>query len=752
MKKNVRFFVSILSVLLIINFVLPPVNMNAAAEEKAKSSVRVAVLNTDCSLDQNSYDSTVKILKSYGIDTNKISPREIASGKLDKFNVLIITGDDAEAEAEALGEEGCSAIEKFVKGGGGYIGISSGASLAAEGYDEATSNLLLVNANVADAEHLSRGSGDVQVKITDSSDPIMQGYSGVITVQFTNGPILQGAQDANIAPYKQLASYVSDVHQNEDAQAGIMPGSSAVTASVYGDGRCVLYSFHPELTEGLEMMLVQGTLWAVRSDTNEFPLKLKNTQDVKVKGAWLWGSTVYDLGPDGAKIITDQMKQYGFTDIFLLVKGTNGQVGYDSKIALQVAHPDRDVLKEVTDEAHKKGIRVHAWLCIDCDAAWAKAHPEDMMVNLKKGPDPSGNRISPLSPAYRQYTESLIKEVVQNYDVDGIHLDYIRYPHAAYGFNENYEVAEAKKLGINLDRVKDLLTKTYYQHTDTNGSYYGDNVSIFEAYDRRDKDVVGWFNLRRNAVDSFAEEIKNVVKSANPQIKYSASLMPEGAYNSDFLTAQNDSRTFAEVHYGQDYNDAAIIYDFVAPMLYWNDYGKSSQWADVLYKNTVDIFGKNRVLAGMQAYSPTKSSDLSNAVNYVRQTGEGGLAFFRFGTFGLSSIEMKDIGHKESVMDVTMTDPLNTDNTKNVDITKVEIGMKGGLTVKKVLGGIDGCNVSLSADGKTIIVTGTPCIAQNGTIKISAVVDGENDTGREPAQVRFYVTSSYSEVRVYNQY
>ena len=752
MKRHLKFFISIVTAVLVINFVLPPGSADAAAEEKAKSSVKVAVLNAGSSADQNSYNSTLKKLKSYGINANGISPKEIASGKLDKFNVLIVTGEGDGAQSEALGKDGCSAIEKFVKGGGGYIGISSGAFLATEGYIGSNSGLALVNAKAADTEHWNRGSGDVQVKITNSSHPIMQGYSGVITVHYENGPVLQQAQDANIPTYSQLASYVSDVHQNEDAKTGIMPGSSAITASDYGDGRCVLFSFHPELTEGLDRMLVQGVLWTAKTDTSEFPLKLKDTQDAKVKGTWLWGSTVYDLGPDGAKIITDQLKEYGFTDIFLLVKGTSGSVTYNSNIALQVAHPDRDVLKEVIDEAHKKGIRVHAWFCIDCDNAWAAAHPEDLMVNVKKGPDPSGNRISPLSPGYRQYTESLIKEVVQNYDVDGIQLDYIRYPHAAYGFNANYEVAEAKQLGINVDRVKDLLIKTYYQYTDAKGNLYGDNVSIFEAYDRGDKDVVGWYNLRRNAVDSFAEEIKNVVKSVNPEIKYSACLMPEGAYNSDFLTAQGDSKTFAEVHYGQDYNDAAGIYDFVAPMLYWNDYTKSSQWADVLYKNTVDIFGKDRVLAGMQAYSPTKSKDLSDAVNYIRQSGEGGLAFFRFGTFGLSSIGMKDIGHKESTMEVTMTDPLNTDNTANVNITKVEIEMKGGLTVKKVLGGIDGCKVSLSSDNRTIIITGAPCIAQNGTIKISAVVDGENNTGREPAQVRFYVTNSYSEVRVYNQY
>ena len=499
------------------------------------------------------------------------------------------------------------------------------------------------------------------------------------------------------------------------------------------------------MTEGLEKMTVQGLLWAAKSDSGEFSVKSGETKDTKTKGVWLWGSTVYNQGANGAKTVTDQMKQYGFTDIFLLVKGTSGAVGYDSKTALKVAHTDRDVLHEVIDEAHKKGIKVHAWFCIDCDAAWAAVHPEDMMVHITKGPDPSKNRISPLSPAYREYTENLIREVVQNYDIDGIQLDYIRYPHIAYGFNENYEIAKAKDAGINVDNVRDVINQTYY-NTDSDGK------AIFESYDRGDKDVVGWVNLRRNAVDSFAGEIKDIVKSVRPKIKYSASLMPEGAYDATFLVAQNDSKTFAEVHYGQDYSDAAKIYDFVVPMLYWNDYGKSPQWADALYKNTVNIFGRNRVIAGLQAYSPTKSADLCDTVNYIRESSGEGIALFRYGTFGLSSIDIKGKGCKENIMDITMTDPLNPDNSANVDITKVEIDMKGGITARKVLGNIDGCQIKLSDDGKMVTITGMPCIPQNGTLKLSVVIDGKNDTGREPAQVRFYVTNKYSEVRVYNKY
>lgn len=228
--------------------------------------MNAAVLYIKNATMQNSLDSVIKTLSSYGIDADKISPEEIAEGKLNIFNVLVVPGGRSTGQAEALGESGCSAIEKFVRGGGGYVGICAGAYLASEGYNEPTSSLMLVNAKILDTEHWNRGLGDVQVKIEDQTHPVVQGYSKIITAHYENGPVLCRACRDGISPYNELASYVSNVHQNKDARVGIMPGSSAITASDYGDGRCVLFSFHPELTYGLDRMLVQGVIWAAKAE------------------------------------------------------------------------------------------------------------------------------------------------------------------------------------------------------------------------------------------------------------------------------------------------------------------------------------------------------------------------------------------------------------------------------------------------------------------------------------------------------
>ncbi|HHW57374.1 MAG TPA: family 10 glycosylhydrolase [Clostridia bacterium] len=713
--------------------------------------MKIAVLKAGEATDLKSVDKVVHILKEYGIKADKISPEDIAKGKLSKFDVLVIPGGRALKQAEALGDEGRKIVKEFVEKGGGYIGICAGAYLASKGEGKFASYLGIVNTQAADIEHWDRGCGDVQVKVKDPNHPVLKAYYGVLTVYYENGPILRRSNDLNLVPYTELATYISDIHENGPEK--ITPNASALTASEYGNGRVVLFSFHPEFTAGLEEMLVQAALWCAKTSPEEYPLKLKKTHDVKIKGAWLWGKTVYNLGVDGAKIITDQMKEYGFTDIFLLVKGTAGRVDYNSKIALGLAHPDRDILKEVVEEAHKKGIRVHAWFVVGSDKQWATLHPEDRMVHIKRGPDDTA--VALLSLNYREYVKNIVKEVLGNYKIEGIHVDYIRYLHVEFGFNEDYEIAEAKKMGLNIDKVKYLIDRTYYTEKD--------GKSIFEAYDKGDKDVIGWVGIRRNAVKSFAEEIKNVVKSYNPKVKYSAALKPEGAYTSNFLIAQNDSKTFVIVHCGQDYKDAFLIYDFVTPMLYWAYYGKSPQWTVVLYNNAKNILGKERVYPGLQAYSPVKTSDLSDAINYIKRDEGEGIVFFKYDTFALSKIDIKKINNKEEkIINIILTNSLSRDNfsdvnvteeeIENVDITKVEIEMKGNYTIKNILESTPEVTIQVSENNKLITITGNPCIPQNGTLKISAVIEGEGDKNCEPAQVRFYVTDKYYEVRVYNQY
>ena len=227
--------------------------------------------------------------------------------------------------------------------------------------------------------------------------------------------------------------------------------------------------------------------------------------------------------------------------------------------------------------------------------------------------------------------------------------------------------------------------------------------------------------------------------------------MPEGAYNSTYLVSQANSRTFADVHYAQNYADAADIYDYVTPMLYWQSQDKSTQWLSVMYKNTIDLFGTGRVSAGLQAFSPVNSKELAEVVNYVKSYRQPSVSLFRYGTCGFSKVNVTNNG---KVMNLTLTNPLNPDNTANVNLTKVEITVTGGFRLNGILStqNLDNAQIVIAEDGQKVVITGSPCMVQNAVASISLDVDGTYNPAVEPAQVRFYVLPTYSQVRVYNVY
>lgn len=92
--------------------------------------------------------------------------------------------------------------------------------------------------------------------------------------------------------------------------------------------------------------------------------------------------------------------------------------------------PDYDPLQLVVDECHQRGMEVHAWVVTipigKWDAYGCKELRKKQPSMLKKiGVD---GFLNPELPQTAAYLSQMCREIVERYDVDGIHLDYIRYP------------------------------------------------------------------------------------------------------------------------------------------------------------------------------------------------------------------------------------------------------------------------------------------------------------------------------------
>ncbi|MEA2068097.1 MAG: family 10 glycosylhydrolase [Verrucomicrobiota bacterium] len=161
----------------------------------------------------------------------------------------------------------------------------------------------------------------------------------------------------------------------------------------------------------------------------------------------------YTTSQDVRSIVAN-VAEAGFTDVFFQIRG-NGTVFYPSqlepwahelsggKLPMLGNNPGWDPLQLAIDEARPRGLRVHAYMNVlpgwkgleDPPAAvrqlWTE-HPDWFMVDStgSKMLPTSGwySFINPVLPEVRKHLRGIVKELCQ-YELDGIHLDYIRYPH-----------------------------------------------------------------------------------------------------------------------------------------------------------------------------------------------------------------------------------------------------------------------------------------------------------------------------------
>ena len=104
--------------------------------------------------------------------------------------------------------------------------------------------------------------------------------------------------------------------------------------------------------------------------------------------------------------------------------------------------PLYDPLAFAVEECHKRGLECHAWVVSFpiCKVPTEKALGSRALP--RKRPDLCQRcndvwMMDPGVPGTADYLATICKEIVENYDVDGIHLDYIRYPEKSISFNDN---------------------------------------------------------------------------------------------------------------------------------------------------------------------------------------------------------------------------------------------------------------------------------------------------------------------------
>ena len=92
--------------------------------------------------------------------------------------------------------------------------------------------------------------------------------------------------------------------------------------------------------------------------------------------------------------------------------------------------PGYDPLQFCIDECHRRGMECHAWVVTIPIGKWNKIGAQQMRKKYPKLVKRMGDDafMDPENPQTAKYLADICTEIVSRYDVDGIHLDYIRYP------------------------------------------------------------------------------------------------------------------------------------------------------------------------------------------------------------------------------------------------------------------------------------------------------------------------------------
>ena len=113
--------------------------------------------------------------------------------------------------------------------------------------------------------------------------------------------------------------------------------------------------------------------------------------------------------------------------------------------------PGLDVLAVLVEEAHAAGLEVHTWVPVA--PTWHRAYeglpaPAGWVTTEHGATAPEGDRwvsrtvsgawseyLDPALPEVRDHVAAVVGEIAAGYEVDGIHLDYVRYASPEHGYH-----------------------------------------------------------------------------------------------------------------------------------------------------------------------------------------------------------------------------------------------------------------------------------------------------------------------------
>jgi len=386
-----------------------------------------------------------------------------------------------------------------------HLSLSSSAQPVATWQDNSGGELAVAIARQGNTIYMGWAPG-VQGEISSNAQLISQALD-----ELAPGITQQAAVQISFAEYTTLSNELDYLAKRTDeavktAKQAEFSVPLKTIQSNYDEGLTNVKSFNDAYRERRFLEADQYLQKARQSFAMAFAQSMP-VRPVEARCIWLdRGTIVATRGAKGMSELFDKLKAAGINVVYFETNNA-GFTMYPSKMALQ--NPETlgwDPLGTGLKEARKRNMEFHAWfwnfnvgnakhnpiigkesdypgpVLGAHDFAWALASSTGSFLP----PRQFEYWLDPSNPECRQYNKDLMTEVVNKYPVDGIQLDYIRYPFnnrgSEMGWNWLGRQKFEKETGLSLDRLDDETRAAWVQwKTNIISSYVKECSDFFRA-------------------------------------------------------------------------------------------------------------------------------------------------------------------------------------------------------------------------------------------------------------------------------
>ncbi|MEK7316324.1 MAG: family 10 glycosylhydrolase [Candidatus Eisenbacteria bacterium] len=322
--------------------------------------------------------------------------------------------------------------------------------------------------------------------------------------------------------------------------------------------------------------------------------------------------------------IVDLSTQVNANTLLVQVRG-RGDAYYTSDLApraadLEATAADFDPLARLCAKAHAAGLEVHAW--INVYLVWSagapprpalhvvNAHPDwisvradgrrlaEMLPEEFKEEKFEGMYLAPGNPDVRRHIRELVRELVARYPVDGIHLDYVRYPDPTVGYDPHTRTAFEREFGVDPIRLEQPDSAF---------------LDLLGGADRIADLRTRWIEWKREQVTNLVRDLRHDLDLSGRKIKLTAAVI------ADQNAALNRYLQDWPAWLREDLLDAAI------PMTY----SPSTPIVERQIAAAMNLPTKRQIWAGIAVYNQG-ARDACDKIRKARALGVDGIALFSY--------------------------------------------------------------------------------------------------------------------------